>query len=104
MPSSEAKNLEAIDAAIRQHRERCPGQLVEIRLNPFEVERLGWDDYLGIPIRPDDSLGTGRFRLICEADDVPEQVEAEAESIEVRTPAEAPGRRISVPAPEPATA
>jgi hypothetical protein len=81
MPSSTAQNLAVIDAAIKQHRERCSAQLLEIRMSPFEVERLGWDDYQGIPIKADDSIGTGRFHLVCEADRDPanqaiEQVEA----------------------------
>jgi len=35
-------------------------------MSPFEVERLGWEEFRGIPIKPDGKLGTGRFRLICE--------------------------------------
>jgi len=34
-------------------------------MNPFEVERLGWDDIMGIPIVGDLQIGTGRFRLVC---------------------------------------
>jgi hypothetical protein len=66
--SAEAKNLKAIYRAIDVHRDGCPLPLVEIRMCGFEVERLGWDAIRGIPITVDDSLGTGRFKLVCEAD------------------------------------
>ena len=64
--SAAGKNLAAIDAALRQHGEGCGSPVLAILLNLFEVDRLGWDDYQGIPIKPDSSLGTGRFRLMCE--------------------------------------
>lgn len=34
-------------------------------MNPFEVERLDFEEFQGIPIRADDELPTGRFRLVC---------------------------------------
>jgi hypothetical protein len=74
--SSTAKNLEAISKAIDQHNEGCPGKLVEIRMNPFEVERLDWDEFQGIPIVADDKIGTGRFQLVCERD-IPSHIAAE---------------------------
>jgi hypothetical protein len=63
--SAAAKNLEAIQKAMVKHAGNCASPLLEIRLNPFEVERLGWDDFRGVPIVADDQLGTGRFRLVC---------------------------------------
>jgi hypothetical protein len=63
--SAEAKNLKAIQAAIVQHNGSCGEPILEIRMNPFEVERLDWEDFMGIPIKADDELGTGCFRLIC---------------------------------------
>lgn len=68
MESSTAKNLEAISKAIDQHDRNCPGQLVEIRMNPFEVERLGFETFKGIPVVGHQEIGTGRFRLMCERD------------------------------------
>jgi hypothetical protein len=62
----EAKNLEAIQAAIVQHNGNCGSPILAILMNPFEVERLDWEDFRGIPIKADDSIGTGRFRLVCE--------------------------------------
>jgi hypothetical protein len=35
-------------------------------LNPFEIDRLGWEEFRGIPMKPDEKLGTGCFRLVCE--------------------------------------
>lgn len=63
---SDVRNLEAIAKGVHQHALRCPGELTEIRMAPFEVERLGWDDYKGIPIVADEEMPTGRFRLVCE--------------------------------------
>ncbi len=34
-------------------------------MNPFEVERLGWDEIRGLPVVPDAEIGTGRFRIVC---------------------------------------
>jgi len=64
--SAEAKNLKALQAALTQHGGNCGFPVLEIRMSPFEVERLGWEEFRGIPIKPDDKLGTGRFRLVCE--------------------------------------
>jgi hypothetical protein len=61
----EAKNLEAISKAIDQHNDNCPYPAAEVRMNPFEIDRLGWEEIRGIPIVPDESLGTGRFRIVC---------------------------------------
>lgn len=47
-------------------------------MNPFEVERLGWDSIRGLPIVGDPEIGTGRFRVVCSRDsDSDELVEAE---------------------------
>jgi hypothetical protein len=64
----EAKNLEAISQAIDQHNANCPFPAAEVRMNPFEVERLGWDTIRGLPVVPDDNIGTGRFRIVCSRD------------------------------------
>jgi hypothetical protein len=68
MSSAEAKNLEAISKAIDQHNQSCPFPAAEVRMNPFEVERLGWDTIRGLPIIGDPAIGTGRFRIICSND------------------------------------
>jgi len=75
--TAEAKNLEAISKAIVRHNGNCGYPILEIRMNPFEVERLGWDHIQGIPVVADEKLGTGRFELICEGKHDGEEPELE---------------------------
>ena len=85
MASPEAKNLEAISKAIDQHNANCPFPAAEVRMNPFEVERLGWDQIRGLPVLPDAEIGTGRFRIVCSRDldgDGLEEVEAVGQELE----------------------
>ena len=79
MSSAEAKNLEAISKAIDQHNSSCEWPAVAIEMNPFEVERLGWDSIRGLPIRPNAELGTGAFRVVCARE---EGLPAEEETVE----------------------
>jgi hypothetical protein len=81
MSSSEAKNLEAISKAVDQHNKTCEWPAVAIEMNPFEVERLGWESIRGLPIRSNAELETGRFRVVCarEEGEPGEVVEAVAE-------------------------
>jgi hypothetical protein len=88
--SAEAKNLEAIAKAIDQHNSNCPFPAAEVRMNPFEVERLGWDEVRGLPIVPDPQIGTGRFRIVCSRDiegEGIEEVEAVGQELETIVPA-----------------
>jgi hypothetical protein len=88
---AEAKNLEAISRAIDQHNSGCPFPAAEVRMNPFEIERLGWDEIRGLPIVGDADLGTGRFRIICSKDldgAGIEETEAIGTPLEVVAPAE----------------
>jgi hypothetical protein len=85
---AEAKNLEAISKAIDQHNSSCPFPAAEVRMNPFEAERLGWDQIRGLPIVPDPEIGTGRFRIVCSregSEDELEEIEAIGEPVEVAT-------------------
>ena len=88
--SAEAKNLEVISKAIDQHNGSCEYPAVAVAMNPFEVERLGWDSIRGLPIRDDPAVGTGAFRIVCSRDEQElegETVEAVAEEyvpVEVR--------------------
>lgn len=68
MASAEALNLEAISKAIDQHNSNCPFPAAEVRMNPFEVERLGWDEIRGLPVVPEANMGTGSFRIVCSRD------------------------------------
>jgi hypothetical protein len=89
--SAEAKNLEAISRAIDQHNTSCPFPAAEVRMNPFEVERLGWEEIRGLPVVPDPEIGTGRFRIVCSREGDGEELEvfeAIGEPVEVGVPAE----------------
>ena len=95
MASPEAKNLEAISKAIDQHNSSCPYPASEVRMNPFEVERLGWEEVRGIPIVGDAAIGTGRFRIVCSqegSDEEFEELEAVAVpyEVEIATPTSEP--------------
>ena len=83
MSSAESKNLAAIVKAIEHHNTTCEFPAVAVVMNPFEIERLGWDSIKGLPIRPEPNMGTGSFRIVCARDEVEpgETVEAIAEEI-----------------------
>ena len=85
MSSAEAKNLEAISKAIDAHNSSCPWPAAEVRMSPFEVERLGWEEVRGLPIVADPNLGTGRFRIVCSREGEGEGIE---ETEAVGTPLE----------------
>jgi hypothetical protein len=84
MASSEAKNLEAISKAIDQHERACEYPTLAVLMNPYEVERLGWEEIRGVPVRADEKIGTGRFEILCAGDgegsELEESVEAVAET------------------------
>jgi hypothetical protein len=88
--NAEARNLEAITRAIDQHNSNCPFPAAEVRMNPFEVERLGWEQIRGLPIVPDPELGTGRFRIVCSRDIEGEGIE-EAEALGIPLEVAVPG-------------
>jgi hypothetical protein len=78
MSSPESKNLEVIYKAIDHHNASCEWPAVAIEMNPFEVERLGWDSIRGLPIHANPNMGTGSFRVVCAR----EQGEPEEEIVE----------------------
>jgi hypothetical protein len=93
--SPAAKNLEAISKAIDEHNAGCAFPASEVRMNPFEVERLGWEEIRGLPIVGDPQIGTGRFRIVCSREsggDALEETEAIGTPIEVGAPSTEPGR------------
>jgi len=97
---AEVKNLEAISKAIDRHNSSCPWPASEVRMNPFEIERLGWEEIRGLPIVGDAALGTGRFRIVCggEGDGSElEEIEAVGQEMVVGAPAEMPAE---IPPPE----
>jgi hypothetical protein len=98
MGGAEAKNLEAISKAIDEHNAACPFPASEVRMNPYEVERLGWDEIRGLPVVGDPAIGTGRFRIVCSRDSEGEELfETEAIGTPIEAPIEVgttdPGRR-----------
>ncbi len=97
MSKPEVKNLEAISKAIDQHNRNCPYPAAEVRMNPFEIERLGWEEIRGLPIVGDPDIGTGRFQIICSRDiDGADLEETEAVGEQYVTVAPGPAER---PAP-----
>jgi hypothetical protein len=89
--SGDGKNLEAISKAIDQHNASCAFPASEVRMNPFEIERLGWEEIRGLPIVADPEIGTGRFRIVCSREGGGvgiEETEAVGTPVEVGVPAE----------------
>ena len=90
----EARNFEAIAKAKADHNRLCPFPPHSVRMNPFEIERMGWeegDNISGLVLQSDPQIGTGTFRLICDGTDPPELEEREEVVIE------APAAPIEVP-------
>lgn len=87
--SAEASNLEAISKAIDQHNESCPYPAAEVRMNPFEVDRLGWDEIRGLPVVPDSDIGTGRFHIVCSRDVDSGDLEVAEEEVSLATSSDA---------------
>lgn len=89
MASAEGKNFEAIVKAKAQHNKDCPFPPHTVRMNPFEIERMQWeegDTIAGLLLEGDGKVGTGSFRLICDGMEPPELDIEETEII--RGPAE----------------
>ncbi len=97
MASAEGKNFEAITKAKQQHNKSCPFPPHTVRMNPFEIERMQWeegDTIAGLVLEGDGKVGTGSFRLICDGMEPPEldieeteMIGGPAEPLEVPVPA-----------------
>jgi len=87
--SSEAKNLEAISRAIDRHEKTCEYPTLAVLMNPFEVERLGWEEIRGVPVRAEQRIATGRFEILCAGDEDAEGIEEE-EAVEAVAEQEVP--------------
>ena len=59
-------------------------------MNPFEIDRLGWEEIRGLPLVPDDEMGTGRFKIVCSRDVEGEGIE-EAEALGIPVEVAVPG-------------
>jgi len=103
--SAEGKNFEAIVKAKADHNARCPFPPHTVRMNPFEIERMQWEEgdvIAGLVLEGDAKVGTGAFRLICDGMEPPELEIEETEAIAepVQEPflvPTAPGRRPGEP-------
>jgi hypothetical protein len=92
--SAEGKNFEAIVKAKADHNKNCPFPPHTVRMNPFEIERMQWeegDTIAGLVLEADPQLGTGAFRLVCDGMEPPE---LETEDLQV---IEAPAAPLEVP-------
>ncbi len=84
MASAEGKNFGAIVKAKEQHNKDCPFPPHTVRMNPFEIERMQWeegDTIAGLLLEGDGRVGTGSFRLICDGMEPPELDIEETEAI-----------------------
>jgi hypothetical protein len=82
--SAEGKNFEAITKAKVQHNANCPFPPHTVRMNPFEIERMQWEEgdvIAGLLLEADGKVGTGAFRLICDGMEPPELEIEETEVI-----------------------
>jgi hypothetical protein len=90
----EAKNFEAIVKAKADHNSHCPFPPHTVRMNPFEIERMGWEEgdvIAGLTLEADAKLGTGAFRLVCDGMEPPEL------DIDEEVTIEAPAEPLVVP-------
>ena len=93
--SVEGRNFEAIAKAKADHNRHCPFPPHTVRMNPFEIERMGWeegDTIAGLVLEADAKIGTGAFRLVCDGMEPPE---LETEDFEAIT---APAEPLEIPA------
>jgi hypothetical protein len=82
--TAEGKNFEAITKAKADHNAKCPFPPHTVRMNPFEIERMQWeegDTIAGLVLEGDPKVGTGAFRLVCDGMEPPELEIEEVEAI-----------------------
>ena len=94
MSSPEARNFEAISKAKAAHNRNCPVPPHTVKMNPFEIERMGWeegDTIAGLVLEGDGAIGTGAFRLVCDGMEPPEL------DIDEEVVIEAPAEPLVVP-------
>jgi hypothetical protein len=85
---AQASNFQAISKAKADHNRICPFPPHAVRMNPFEIERMGWeegDTIAGLVLEADPAVGTGAFRLVCDGMDPPELDEEREVEIEAPT-------------------
>lgn len=74
----EIANLIAIRLGIDRHNSACPIPAQAILLNPIDHGLLAHPRLWGVPVLPDTSVPTKRFRIHCEgsAEEIEEELEA----------------------------
>ena len=68
-----AKNMQAVCKAKEHHDKTCPwnGTATEVRLNWFDIERIGWEEgdvICGLVVVGDSTVATGMMRVTCDAE------------------------------------
>jgi hypothetical protein len=74
--SAEGQNFKAIAIAKADHERHCPAPPYAVRMHPFEIDRMDWEEgdvIAGLTLEADSSLGTGAFRLVCNSTDPAER-------------------------------
>jgi hypothetical protein len=102
--SAEAKNFEAITKAKADHNKHCPFPPHTVRMNPYEIERMQWEEgdvIAGLVLESDPKLGTGAFRLVCDGMEPPELEIEEVEVIGARPSRSRSRRARRAPASRP---
>ena len=87
MASLEAEMLAFIKRGLDHHNATCPEPALAILLHPGNYELFGWDELLGVPVRPDDSIEPKTFHIDCagSAANLEEELEAEIAEQQERT-------------------
>jgi hypothetical protein len=73
MSSASAKNMQAVCLAKEAHDKNCPwgGRGTEVHMAFFDIERMGWEEgdlICGLVVVGDETVGTGRLRVTCDAE------------------------------------
>jgi hypothetical protein len=62
----EIVNLFAIRAGVDRHNRNCPIPASQILLNPVDHALMEYRRLWGLPVSPDPSVKTKRFRITCD--------------------------------------
>lgn len=93
MSSSTAKNLKRITESVEAHDSSCNSPGKAVLLNPYELDRLGFDSVAlksgrRVPIQGDDKIGTGRLRVVCDGYHGSKKEAEQEDTVEAPPPAE----------------
>lgn len=74
--NAEARRLQSLQLALDQHAKGCGDPVRAILMNPFECQKLDWEDFRGIPIESCPDLPTGVVKIDCLTTTIREGYEA----------------------------